>query len=92
MKLKHIVLALTLASGLLGCQSQFEFSPETQYGALRPDAKEKMQALRGNTYVREIRTEDAARRKPVFLSKKGIPCAPSWLKHFRVIQLSRAVR
>ncbi|MBJ2204221.1 pilus assembly protein [Pseudomonas sp. ChxA] len=73
MKLKHIVLALTLASGLLGCQSQFEFSPETQYGALRPDAKEKMQALRGNTYVREIRTEDAARRKPVFLSKKGIP-------------------
>ncbi|KPC02169.1 pilus assembly protein (plasmid) [Pseudomonas amygdali pv. lachrymans] len=73
MKLKHIVVALTLASGLLGCQSQFEFSPETQYGALRPEAKEKMQALRGSTYVREIRTEDAAKRKPVFMSQKGVP-------------------
>lgn len=73
MKLKQIVVALTLASGLLGCQSQFEFSPEEQHAALRPEAQEKMQALRGNTYVREIRTEDAAKRRPIFLSQKGIP-------------------
>lgn len=73
MKLKQIVLALTLASGLLGCQSQFEFSPESQHAALRPEAQEKMQALRGNTYVREIRTEDAAKRRPVFLSQKAMP-------------------
>ncbi|WP_323601307.1 pilus assembly protein [Pseudomonas putida] len=73
MKLKQIVLAMTLATGLLGCQqSVFEFSPEVEHGALRPDAQDKMQAMRGNTYVREIRTEDAAKRKPVFLTQKGM--------------------
>ncbi|MFJ3110176.1 type II secretion system protein GspD [Pseudomonas putida] len=74
MKLKQIVLAMTLATGLLGCQqSVFEFTPEVEHGALRPDVQDKMQAMRGNTYVREIRTEDAAKRKPVFLSQKGMP-------------------
>lgn len=72
MKLKQIVLALSLATGLLGCQSSFDFSQESQHGALRPEAQEKMQALRGNTYVREIRTEDAAKRKPIFFTQKGI--------------------
>ncbi|MBM5458965.1 pilus assembly protein [Pseudomonas sp. P66] len=72
MKLKQIAIALTLATGLLGCQNQFDISPEVEHSPLRPDAQEKMQALRGNTYVREIRTEDAAKRKPVFLTQKGI--------------------
>lgn len=72
MKLKQIVLALSLATGLLGCQSSFDFSQDSQHGALRPEAQEKMQALRGNTYVREIRTEDAAKRKPIFFTQKGI--------------------
>lgn len=71
MKLKKIVVALSLVSGLLGCQSQFEFSAEEQNAALRADAQQKLQALRGNTYVREIRTEDAARRKPVFITEQG---------------------
>lgn len=71
MKLKQIVLAITLASGLIGCQSDFNFTHEEQHAALRPDAKEKMQAMRGNTYVREIRTEDAARSKPIFYSAQG---------------------
>lgn len=71
MKLKKIVVALSLVSSLLGCQSQFEFSTEEQNAALRADAQQKLQALRGNTYVREIRTEDAARRKPVFITEQG---------------------
>lgn len=71
MKLKQIVVALSLVTGLLGCQSQFEFSAEEQNAALRADAQQKLQALRGNTYVREIRTEDAARRKPVFITEQG---------------------
>ncbi|EPV8686729.1 type II secretion system protein GspD [Pseudomonas aeruginosa] len=72
MKLKNIVLAVSLAAGLLGCQSAFEFTNEQKNAPLRPDVKERMQALRGNTYVREIRTEDVAKSRPVFKSGQGL--------------------
>lgn len=71
MKIKHLALAITLASGLIGCQSQFQFSKEEQFASLRPEATDKMQALRGNTYVREIRSEDEAKSKQIFLTQKG---------------------
>lgn len=71
MKIKHLALAITLASGLIGCQSQFEFTKEEQFSSLRPEATDKMQALRGNTYVREIRSEDEAKSKQIFFTKKG---------------------
>jgi len=60
MKLNNLVIAVSLAATLLGCQSSFEFTNEEKHAPLRPDVKEQMQALRGNTYVREIRSEDAA--------------------------------
>ncbi|MGF6282081.1 hypothetical protein ABH908_000432 [Pseudomonas frederiksbergensis] len=72
MKIKHLALAITLASGLIGCQSSYEFNKEEQYSSLRPGATDKMQALRGNTYVREIRSEDEAKSKQIFLTQKGI--------------------
>lgn len=72
MKLKNIVLAVSLAAGLLGCQSAFEFTNEQKNAPLRQDVKERMQALRGNTYVREIRTEDVAKSRPVFKSGQGL--------------------
>lgn len=73
MNLKKIAIAVTMAAGLIGCKSAFEFSPEEQHAPLRPDVQQKLQALRGNTYVREIRSEDAALRKPVFLTQANIP-------------------
>ncbi|MGP0171093.1 type II secretion system protein GspD [Pseudomonas sp. NCHU5208] len=72
MKLKNIVLAVSIAAGLIGCQSTFEFTNEQKNAPLRPDVKEKMQALRGNTYVREIRTEDVAKSRPIFKSGPGL--------------------
>lgn len=68
MKFNKLVFAVSLAATLAGCQSAFEFSNEEKHAPLRPDAKEQMQALRGNTYVREIRSEDAAKARPIFLS------------------------
>lgn len=73
MKLKKIVLAVSLAAGLFGCQSSFEFTNEQKNAPLRPDVQEQMQVLRGNTYVREIRTEDAAKARPIFLSGTNLP-------------------
>ncbi|MBK3919831.1 pilus assembly protein [Pseudomonas stutzeri] len=72
MKLNNLVIAVSLAATLLGCQSSFEFTNEEKHAPLRPDVKEQMQALRGNTYVREIRSEDAAKARPIFLSGKGL--------------------
>lgn len=72
MKLKNLVIAVSLAATLLGCQSSFEFTNEEKHAPLRPDVKEQMQALRGNTYVREIRSEDAAKARPIFLSGPGL--------------------
>ncbi|MFV3332826.1 type II secretion system protein GspD [Pseudomonas sp. NY15437] len=73
MKLKSISLALLVATGLLGCANSFDISQEAKNAPLRPGAKDALQAARGNTFVREIRTEDLAKARPVFLTVKGKP-------------------
>lgn len=67
MKMKSIALALLVATGLLGCSSSFDISEEAKNAPLRPEAKDALQAARGNTFVREIRTEDIAKARPIFL-------------------------
>ncbi|HHH9441261.1 TPA: type II secretion system protein GspD [Pseudomonas aeruginosa] len=73
MKLKSIALALLVATGVMGCTKTFDISEENKSSALRPGAKDAIQAARGNTFVREIRSEDLAKARPVFLTVKGSP-------------------
>ncbi|MFL1449348.1 type II secretion system protein GspD [Pseudomonas tritici] len=70
--LKKNTLALAIAfAGLSGCANQFEVDAETQYGDMSPGRETKMQAARGTTFVREIRTEDLAMKRPIFLTAQG---------------------
>ncbi|HEJ6403988.1 TPA: pilus assembly protein, partial [Pseudomonas aeruginosa] len=73
MKMKSIALALLVATGLLGCTSSFDISEEAKNAPLRPEAKDALQAARGNTFVREIRTEDIAKARPIFLTAQSKP-------------------
>jgi type II secretory pathway component GspD/PulD (secretin) len=70
MRLKKLTIAITFAA-LSGCANQFEFSQEDRYGDLTPGREAKMQAMRGNTFVREIRTEDVAGQRPIFLTAQN---------------------
>tara|TARA_R110002124_G_scaffold128157_15_gene288677 strand:+ start:1176 stop:2813 length:1638 start_codon:yes stop_codon:yes gene_type:complete len=66
-KTKVFALSAVIAS-ILGCASTFEVDDETRYGELSPDREVQMQAARGATFVREIRTEDVAGQRPIFLT------------------------
>lgn len=68
---KKKVIAIALAISLSGCASTFEFDDETRYGDLTPDREVQMQAARGTTFVREIRTEDLAGQRPIFLTAQN---------------------
>lgn len=68
LKKSRLSLALAFAGALSGCANQYEIDAETEYGDLSPGREAKMQAARGTTYVREIRTEDLAMQRPVFLT------------------------
>lgn len=72
MKKSRLSLAFAFAAALSGCANQFEIDAETQYGDLSPGREAKMQAARGTTYVREIRTEDLAMQRPIFLTAQNI--------------------
>ncbi|MBJ2215863.1 MULTISPECIES: type II secretion system protein GspD [Pseudomonas] len=63
-----IVIAL---AALTGCANTFDFDEETRNGDLSPGRDAQMQAVRGNTFVREIRTEDLAGQRPVFLTAQA---------------------
>ncbi|MBM3105718.1 pilus assembly protein [Pseudomonas sp. V1] len=73
MKMKSLALALLVATGMMGCTSSFDISEEAQNAPLRPEAKDALQAARGNTFVREIRSEDVAMTRPVFLTVQSKP-------------------
>lgn len=68
----RLALALSFAAALAGCASQFDMDAETQYGDLTPDREVAMQAARGTTFVREIRTEDLAMQRPIFLTSQSM--------------------
>ncbi len=68
----RLALALSFAAALAGCASQFDMDAETQYGDLTPDREVAMQAARGTTFVREIRTEDMAMQRPIFLTSQSM--------------------
>lgn len=70
MRLTKLTIAISLAA-LAGCANQFEFSQENLHGDLTPDRETQMQALRGNTFVREIRSEDIAGQRPIFLTAQN---------------------
>ncbi len=70
MKKNSIALAIAFVA-LTGCAKDFSFDRETQYGDLTPDREAKMQAVRGTTFVREIRTEDLAGQRPIFLTAQN---------------------
>lgn len=70
MRLKRLTIAIWFAA-LAGCVNEFEFSQEDRYGDLTPDREAKMQAMRGNTFVREIRTEEVAGHRPIFLTAQN---------------------
>lgn len=70
MKKKIISIAIG-AVALAGCANQFDFDHETRYGELMPDAETQMQAARGTTYVREIKSEDVAGQRPIFLTAQN---------------------
>ncbi|HDS1721528.1 type II and III secretion system protein [Pseudomonas putida] len=72
-KKSRLTLALAFAGALAGCANQFEIDPETQYSDLSPGREAKMQAARGTTFVREIKTEDLAMQRPVFLTAQAKP-------------------
>jgi len=70
-KKSRLTLAVAFAGALSGCANQFEIDPEVQYSDLSPGREAKMQAARGTTFVREIKTEDLAMQRPVFLTLQG---------------------
>lgn len=72
MNLKVLALSFAVTTALAGCANQFDISEEAKSGALRPDAVAAMQAARGTTYVREIRTADALMQKQIFLTSRDL--------------------
>lgn len=72
-KKSRLTLAMAFACALSGCANQFEIDPETQYSDLSPGREAKMQAARGTTFVREIKTEDLAMQRPIFLTAPSKP-------------------
>lgn len=71
MKIKTVV-AFASVLALVGCAQSFDISQEAQNAPLRPDAKDALQTLRGNTYVREIKPVDLVKQRPMTLIKKGV--------------------
>jgi type II secretory pathway component GspD/PulD (secretin) len=69
---KTLAASFAISTALFGCASQFDLSEESQSSPLRQDAKVAMQAARGTTYVREIRSENVALAKPIFLTRQGM--------------------
>lgn len=73
LKKSRLTLAIAFAGAISGCANQFEIDPETQYSDLSPGREAKMQAARGTTFVREIKTEDLAMQRPIFLTAPNKP-------------------
>lgn len=71
-KKSTLTLAIAIAT-LSGCTSTFDINNENRYGELSPGREAKMQAERGTTYVREIRTEDMAMQRPIFRTGPNLP-------------------
>ncbi len=72
MKNNRIALSILFAFGLAGCAAgNFDFSEETKHKDLIPEQEARMQAARGTTFVREIRTEDLAMQRPIYLSAQN---------------------
>ncbi|WGK63359.1 pilus assembly protein (plasmid) [Halopseudomonas sp. SMJS2] len=72
MMITRIALSLMVAAGLAGCAAgNFEFSEETKHSDLIPDQEAQMQAARGTTFVREIRSEDLAMQRPIYLTAQN---------------------
>ncbi|HCA5886105.1 TPA: pilus assembly protein [Pseudomonas aeruginosa] len=72
LKQSPLALALSFVAVLSGCANQFDIDAETRYGDLSPGREAAMQAARGTTFVREIRTEDLAMQRPIFLTAQGM--------------------
>ncbi len=70
MKIKTVV-AFASVLALVGCAQSFDISQEAQNAPLRPEAKDALQTLRGNTYVREIKPVDLVKQRPLTLIKKS---------------------
>lgn len=73
LKKSRLCLAMAFAGALSGCANQFEIDPETKFSDLSPGREAKMQAARGTTFVREIKTEDIALQRPIFLTAPNKP-------------------
>lgn len=71
MKLTKFVIAFALTAGLAGCASSFEWNKDVKKGELMPGRQAAMQAARGNTFVREIKSEDIAKQRLIYLTAKG---------------------
>lgn len=79
MKIKSVV-AFASVLALVGCAQSFDISQEAQNAPLRPDAKDALQTLRGNTYVREIKPVDLVKQRPMTLLKKNVPLRAALLE------------
>lgn len=71
MKLTKLALAIAITAGLAGCASSFEWKNDVRQGELMAGRQAAMQAARGNTFVREIKSEDTAKKQLIYLTAKS---------------------
>jgi type II secretory pathway component GspD/PulD (secretin) len=73
MKLTKFAIAFAITAGLAGCASSFEWNKDVKNGELMPGRQAAMQAARGTTFVREIKSEDLAKQRLIYLTAKSKP-------------------
>lgn len=71
MKTTKLALAMAITAGLAGCASTFDWKNDVKHGELQPGRQAAMQAARGNTFSREIKSEDTAKKKLIYLTAKS---------------------
>jgi type II secretory pathway component GspD/PulD (secretin) len=71
MKTTKLALAMAMTAGLAGCASTFDWKNDVKHGELLPGHQAAMQAARGNTFSREIKSEDTAKKQLIYLTAKS---------------------
>lgn len=69
MKLTKLALAIAMSAAIAGCASSFEWKNDVKQGELLGH-QAAMQAARGNTFSREIKSEDTAKQRLIYLTAK----------------------